>query len=79
MALAEGETTELRHMPMPYGPALVYVSENSGPHFTMTTLDQADLASMPARDRAICRALLSYVLAQLDEADSGLLDLRTVP
>lgn len=64
MAWEDDET-----MPRPPGVALVYIPE--GPSAPTVILDRADLAIMPARDRALCRGLIAHVVAQLDKADAA--------
>ncbi|MET7333286.1 hypothetical protein [Nonomuraea sp. NPDC005650] len=56
----------LRTITVPPGPALLYITEGDSP--TITTLDRAVVEHMPPRDRAICRALLEYVIDQLDKS-----------
>lgn len=63
------DTDQTHVRTLPHGPALIYVTEGDNP--TVTGLDRADLRHMPRRDRAVCRALLAYVLRGLDEADSA--------
>jgi hypothetical protein len=62
---ADTEQEALRTITLPPGPALLYVSEGDAP--TVTILDRIEGGSPPdARDKAICRALLEYVLDQID-------------
>lgn len=51
---------------LPPGPALLYITEGDNP--TITVLDRAVIEAMPRRDQVICRALLEYVIEQLDTA-----------
>jgi hypothetical protein len=57
----------LRTVSLPPGPALLYVTEGDNP--TITILDLADPGLMRHRDRAICRALLAYVIEGMALAD----------
>jgi hypothetical protein len=53
---------------LPEGPALLYITEGSTP--TITILDRAvahGLSSMPTRDLKVCRALLEYVIEELNK------------
>jgi hypothetical protein len=78
---ADTEQEALRTITLPPGPALLYVSEGDAP--TVTILDRIEGGSPPdARDKAICRALLEYVLDQIDDGKSSrdaLIDLGWTP
>ena len=56
-----------RTITVPPGAALIYVSDGDEP--TTIILDRADPDYMASRDRAVCRALLAYVIEQLDHDD----------
>ncbi|MFI7691764.1 hypothetical protein ACIBQ6_22035 [Nonomuraea sp. NPDC049655] len=62
----DSEQEQLRTVTLPPGPAILYVTEGDNP--TVTILDRADHAFMRHRDRAICRALLAYVIEGMDIA-----------
>ncbi|WP_326646660.1 hypothetical protein OG884_18675 [Streptosporangium sp. NBC_01755] len=61
---ADSVEEALRTITLPPGPALLYVTEGDNP--TITVLDRADPDLMRHRDRAICRALLVYVVEDMD-------------
>jgi hypothetical protein len=52
----------------PNRPAIVYVTTNGG--FVQLD-DQADLAELPVRERAIARALMDLSFDRLNEADQS--------